>query len=180
MGSLQEKYKKEVSASLQKQFAYDNVHQLPKLTKVVINVGAGEAVQNAKCLDVIQSYIQDITGQKPILCRAKKSIASFKLREGQPIGVSVTLRRQYMYDFLERLIHLALPRVRDFKGISRKGFDGKGNYSFGVQEQLIFPEVDFDKIDTIRGMNISIVTTAKTNQEALFLLEELGLPFRKA
>lgn len=179
MSRITDKYKNEVAPALQKEFSYKNVSQIPGIEKIVVNVGAGEAVQNPKCLDVIQEYIAQITGQKPILRRAKKSIAGFKLREGQPIGVSVTLRRGRMYDFLDRLISIALPRVRDFKGISRKGFDGRGNYSMGIKEQLVFPEVDYDKIDKIRGMNITIVTTANTDDEGRKLLEEIGMPFRK-
>jgi len=143
------------------------------------SVGAGEAIQNVKCLDYIQDYLKDIVGQKPIIRKAKKSIASFKLRQGNPIGVKVTLRRHKMYDFLDRLINVALPRVRDFKGLSDKSFDGRGNYTFGIKEQLIFPEVSFEKIDKVRGMNITIVTTAKDNIEAKELLLSLGVPFRK-
>lgn len=179
MSTLYDKYKTSVVDILKEEYKYSNVHQVPKITKVIVNVGAGEAVQNVKCLDVIQEYLMNITGQKPVVCKAKKSIANFKLREGHPIGVKVTLRNQNMYDFLERLINVALPRVRDFKGISRKAFDGAGNYSLGIREQLIFPEVKFDEIDKVRGMNITIVTTAKTNDEARTLLASLGLPFRK-
>jgi len=176
---LHEKYKVEVVSALKQEFSYKNNHQVPKITKIVVNVGAGEAVQNVKCLDVIESYIAEITGQKPIQRKAKKSIAGFKLREGHPIGVMVTLRRQRMYEFLDRLVTIALPRVRDFKGISQKAFDGRGNYSLGIKEQLVFPEVNYDKIDKIRGMNITIVTTANTDDEARSLLREMGLPFRK-
>lgn len=179
MSRLQEKYKAEIAPKLKEQYGYKNVHQVPKITKVVVNVGAGEAVQNVKCLDVIADYMADITGQRPIQRKAKKSIAGFKLREGHPIGVMVTLRRQMMFEFLDRLIACALPRVRDFKGISKKAFDGRGNYSLGIKEQLVFPEVNYDKIDKIRGMNITIVTTAETDDEARSLLTELGLPFRK-
>ena len=179
MAKLFEKYKTDVAPAIQKQFGYKNVNQIPKIEKIVVNVGAGEAVQNPKCLDVIHEYLADITGQKGIDRKAKKSIAGFKLREGQTIGVSVTLRRQRMYEFLERLISVALPRVRDFKGISRKAFDGRGNYSLGIKEQLVFPEVDFDKIDKIRGMNITIVTSADSDDEGRSLLEAMGLPFRK-
>lgn len=179
MSRLQEKYKAEIAPKLKEQYGYKNVHQVPKITKVVVNVGAGEAVQNVKCLDVIADYMADITGQRPIQRKAKKSIAGFKLREGHPIGVMVTLRRQMMFEFLDRLIACALPRVRDFKGISKKAFDGRGNYSLGIKEQLVFPEVNYDKIDKIRGMNITIVTTADTDDEARSLLTELGLPFRK-
>lgn len=179
MSTLYEKYKTSVVNILKDEYKYENIHQIPKIEKIIVNVGAGEAVQNVKCLDVIQEYLMNITGQKPVVCKAKKSIANFKLREGHPIGVKVTLRSQNMYDFLERLINVALPRVRDFKGISRKAFDGSGNYSLGIKEQLIFPEVKFDEIDKVRGMNITIVTTAKTNDEARTLLASLGLPFRK-
>lgn len=180
MSTLYEKYKTSVVETLKAENGYKNVHDIPKLTKVVINVGAGEAIQNVKCLDVIQEYIGEIAGQKPIVRKAKKSIASFKLREGMPIGVKVTLRRQRMYDFLERLINTTLPRVRDFKGIPTKAFDGAGNYTFGIKEQLVFPEVNYEKIDAVRGMNITIVTTAKTDDEARLLLSSMGLPFRKS
>lgn len=180
MSTLYEKYKNSVIDILKKENEYKNTHQIPKLSKVVINVGAGEAIQNVKCLDVIQEYIGGIAGQKPIVRKAKKSIAGFKLREGMPIGVKVTLRRQKMYDFLERLINTTLPRVRDFKGIPTKAFDGAGNYTFGIKEQLVFPEVNYEKIDAVRGMNITIVTTAKTDDEARLLLTSMGLPFRKS
>ena len=179
MSRLKEKYSSEVVPSMTKQFSYKNAHQVPRIEKVVINVGAGEAVQNPKCLDSIHDYLAGITGQKCINRKSKKSIAGFKLREGMNIGVMVTLRRDRMYDFLERLISLALPRVRDFKGVSRRAFDGRGNYSLGIKEQLVFPEVEFDKIDKIRGMNITIVTSANTNDESLALLEKMGMPFRK-
>ena len=179
MSALYEKYKTSVVDILKKELKVKNVHDIPRLTKIVINVGAGEAVQNIKCLDVIQEYITDIAGQKPVIRKAKKSVASFKLREGQPIGVKVTLRRKRMYDFLERLIDTALPRVRDFKGIPSKAFDGRGNYTLGIKEQLVFPEVNFEKIDQVRGMNITVVTSAKTDDEGKLLLKSLGLPFRK-
>ncbi len=179
MSALYEKYKTSVVDILKKELKVKNVHDIPRLTKIVINVGAGEAVQNIKCLDVIQDYITDIAGQKPVIRKAKKSVASFKLREGQPIGVKVTLRRKKMYDFLERLIDTALPRVRDFKGIPAKAFDGRGNYTLGIKEQLVFPEVNFEKIDQVRGMNITVVTSAKTDDEGKLLLKSLGLPFRK-
>ncbi|OGG99380.1 MAG: 50S ribosomal protein L5 [Candidatus Lambdaproteobacteria bacterium RIFOXYD1_FULL_56_27] len=179
MVRLQQKYQVEVAPALRAEFGYKNVNEVPKVTKVVINVGAGEAVSNVKCLDVIEEYITNISGQKPIQRKAKKSIAGFKLREGHPIGVMVTLRRDKMYEFLDRLITVSLPRVRDFKGISTKAFDGRGNYSLGIKEQLVFPEVEYDKIDKVRGMNITIVTTAKTDDEARSLLAGLGLPFRK-
>ncbi len=180
MSTLYEKYKNDVVDILKKENGYKNVHQIPKLSKVVINVGAGEAIQNIKCLDVIQEYIGGIAGQKAIVRKAKKSIAGFKLREGMPIGVKVTLRRQRMYDFLERLINATLPRVRDFNGIPVKAFDGAGNYTFGIKEQLVFLEVNYEKIDAVRGMNITIVTTAKTDDEARLLLSSMGLPFRKS
>jgi large subunit ribosomal protein L5 len=180
VSTLYEIYKNSVVDILKKEHSYKNVHQIPKLSKVVINVGAGEAIQNVKCLDVIQEYIGEIAGQKPIVRKAKKSIAGFKLREGMPIGVKVTLRRQKMFDFLERLINTTLPRVRDFKGIPTKAFDGAGNYTFGIKEQLVFPEVNYEKIDTVRGMNITIVTTAKTDDESRLLLSSMGLPFRKS
>ncbi|MBU2512442.1 50S ribosomal protein L5 [bacterium] len=179
MSTLREKYRTTVIDILKKELKIKNVHQIPKVEKVIINVGAGEAIQNVKCLEVIQDYIKDIAGQKPVVRKAKKSIASFKLREGQPIGVKVTLRRGMMYDFLERLINTALPRVRDFKGIPNKAFDGRGNYTLGIKEQLVFPEVNYEKIDQVRGMNITIVTTAKTDEEGKLLLSSLGLPFRK-
>jgi large subunit ribosomal protein L5 len=179
VSNLYEKYKSSIVDTLKTELKIKNVHDIPKLSKVIINVGAGEAIQNVKCLDVIQDYIKDIAGQKAVVKKAKKSIASFKLREGQPIGVKVTLRRKMMYDFLERLINTALPRVRDFNGIPRKSFDGRGNYTLGIREQLVFPEVNFEKIDQIRGMNITIVTTAKTDEEGKLLLQSLGLPFRK-
>lgn len=179
MSQLIEKYQTTVVEALQSANNYKNKHQIPKLSKIVVNVGAGEAIQNIKCLDNIQEYIVDITGQKPVVTKAKKSIASFKLREGNPIGVKVTMRRTRMYDFLDRLINTALPRVRDFKGVANSGFDGNGNYTLGIKEQLVFPEVNYDKIDQVRGMNVTIVTTAKTDDEAKLLLSSLGIPFRK-
>ncbi len=179
MSALYEKYKTSVIETLQKENGYKNVNEIPRIAKVIINVGAGEAVQNVKVIDGIVEYLADIAGQKPVVTKAKKSIANFKLREGHPIGVKVTLRRIRMFEFLERLINVALPRVRDFKGISRKAFDGAGNYSLGLKEQLVFPEIDYEKIDKIRGMNITIVTTAKTDDESRLLLSSLGLPFRK-
>lgn len=179
MSNLEKVYKKSVISSLKKEHNIGNVHDVPKIKKIVLNVGAGEAVQNHKTLEFIQKDIQLISGQKPILTKAKKSIASFKLREGMSIGCKVTLRRKRMYEFLERLIYVALPRTRDFKGVSPKAFDGKGNYSLGIQEQLIFPEIQFDKTDKVRGFNVSIVTTAKTNEQAKSLLKGLGMPFRE-
>ena len=179
MSELYNKYKASIADALKKEMDYKNTHEIPKVTKVIINVGAGEAVQNVKCLENIQEYLTAIAGQKPVVTKARKSIANFKLREGHPIGVKVTLRRGRMYDFLERLINIALPRVRDFKGVSNKAFDGAGNYSLGIKEQLVFPEVNFEKIDKIRGMNITIVTSAKTDEEGRILLKSLGIPFRK-
>lgn len=177
MANLKTKYEQEVAPALQKQFNYRNVMMLPRLEKVVVNVGLGEAVQNAKALDAAVGDIATITGQKPIVTRAKKSIATFKIREGMPIGCKVTLRGERMWDFLDKLINVALPRVRDFRGVSPKAFDGRGNYALGLKEQLIFPEIDYDKIDKIRGMDIIIVTTAKSDEEAKALLKGLGMPF---
>jgi len=176
---LKEKYRSEIAPRLREEFGYENVHQIPRLTKVTVNVGLGEAVQNVKVVDHAVSDLTKITGQKPVITRARKSIATFKLREGMPIGVKVTLRRDRMYEFLERLLNVALPAVRDFRGISPKGFDGKGNYTLGIKEQIIFPEIDYDKVDKIRGMNITLVTTAETDEEARALLRHVGLPFRK-
>jgi large subunit ribosomal protein L5 len=160
------------------QFKYTNIHQVPKLVKVTVNRGLGEASQNAKALDSSINEIGIITGQKPVVTRAKKAIAGFKIRKGVPVGVMVTLRADRMYDFLDRLINLALPRIRDFRGISPKSFDGRGNYSLGLREQLIFPEIEYDSIDQIRGMDISIITTANTDEEGRALLKEMGMPFR--
>lgn len=176
---LKEKYRSEIVPKLREEFGYANAHQVPKLAKVTVNVGLGEAVQNVKVVDHAVSDLTKITGQKPVITRARKSIAGFKLREGMPIGVKVTLRRDRMYEFLERLLNVALPAVRDFRGISPKGFDGKGNYTLGIKEQIIFPEIDYDKVDKIRGMNITLVTTAETDEEARVLLRHIGLPFRK-
>ena len=176
---LQEKYNSTIVEQLKEEFKYGNIHEVPRLTKITINVGAGDAVQNVKCLDSIVDFVKDISGQKPIIRKAKKSIATFKLREGHPIGVMVTLRRKRMYEFLDRLIATALPRVRDFKGLSPRSFDGRGNYTLGIKEQLVFPEVNFEKIDKIRGLNITLVTTAKTDNEGRSLLKSLGIPFRK-
>lgn len=178
MTRLNEVYKKEVVPALKEHFGYRFDQQAPKIEKIVLNMGVGQATQNAKLIDAAVDDLTKITGQKPVIRKAKKSIASFKLREGVPIGVSVTLRRERMYEFLDRFINIALPRVRDFRGISRKGFDGNGNYSVGITEQIIFPEIDIEKT-TLRGLNITIVTTAKTNGEALELLTKLGMPFRK-
>jgi len=178
MARLAELYNKEMVAQLMKDNNYSNVMEVPKLVKIVLNMGLGEAIQNVKILDSAVEEMAAIAGQRPVITKAKKSIASFKLRQGMPIGVSVTLRREKMYEFLDRLVSVSLPRVRDFKGISGKAFDGKGNYSMGVKEQLIFPEIDYDKVDKIKGMNITIVTTAKTDAEGKALLKLMGLPFR--
>jgi large subunit ribosomal protein L5 len=179
MSRLREKYLKEVTPALVKEFNYTNPMSVPKLEKIVINVGLGEAIQNAKALDAAVGDLMTITGQKPVVTKAKKSIAAFKLREGMSIGAMVTLRGDRMYEFLDRFVSLALPRVRDFRGISQKAFDGRGNYTVGLKDQLIFPEIDFGKIDKARGMNVCIVTTAKTDEEARSLLRHLGMPFRQ-
>jgi large subunit ribosomal protein L5 len=179
MDSLQEKYREEVVPAMMKAFKYSNVMQVPRLEKIVINMGLGDALQNAKVLDTSMDELSQITGQRPVLTRAKKSIANFKLREGNPIGCRVTLRRQRMYEFFNRLLNVALPRVRDFKGTSPKAFDGRGNYTLGVREQLIFPEINYDDVEEIKGMNITIVTSAQTDEEAKELLTLLGVPFRK-
>ena len=177
MARLKEKYLNEVVPGLQEQFKYTNVMAMPKLDKVVINIGLGEAVQNPKALDAALNDLTLITGQKPVVTRAKKSIAGFKLREGMPVGVKVTLRGDRMYEFVDRLLSVALPRVRDFRGVSPKSFDGRGNYSLGLKEQLIFPEIEYDKIDKLRGMEIVFATTAKTDEEGRALLKLLGMPF---
>jgi len=176
---LKKKYKEEVVPALMKKFGYKNIMEVPKIEKIVVNMGVGEAVQNIKELENAMNDLALITGQKPSVRRAKRSEAGFKLRKGMPIGAKVTLRRDRMWDFLDRLISMALPRVRDFKGLSPKSFDGRGNYNFGLEEQTVFPEIDYDKVDKIRGMNITIVTTAETDEEAKALLEALGFPFRK-
>jgi len=176
---LREHYKKEVIPALQKKFNYKNVMEIPRIEKIVVNMGVGEAVQNIKALENAMRDLELITGQKPSVRRAKRSEAGFKLRKGMPIGAKVTLRGDRMYDFLDRLISIALPRVRDFKGLSPRSFDGRGNYNFGLTEQVVFPEIDYDKVDAIRGMNITIVTTAETDEEAKALLEAFGFPFRK-
>lgn len=173
-------YQETVVPKLKEQFGYTNIHQVPKLGKITVNRGLGEASQNAKALESSLSEMAIITGQKPVVTRAKKAIAGFKIREGMPVGVMVTLRGGRMYAFLDRLVSLALPRIRDFRGISPKSFDGRGNYTLGVREQLIFPEVDYDSIDQIRGMDISIITTANTDEEGRALLKELGMPFRES
>lgn len=174
---LKETYMSEVAPALMKKFSYKSVMQIPKLDKIVINVGCGEARENSKVVDAIISDLSQITGQRPVVCRAKKSVANFKLREGMPIGVKVTLRGDRMYEFLDRFFNLALPRVRDFRGINRNSFDGRGNYAMGVKEQLIFPEIEYDKIDKVRGMDIIMVTTANTDEEARELLKLMGAPF---
>ena len=178
MARLKEKYVKEYIPQLMTEFSYKNVMEVPKLEKIVINMGLGEAISNVKILDSAASEMMTIAGQKPVITKARKSIASFKLREGMPIGCMVTLRKSKMYEFLDRLLNVALPRVRDFKGVSPKGFDGRGNYSLGIKEQLIFPEINYDKVDKIKGMNITVVTTAKTDEEGRSLLKLLGMPFR--
>ncbi len=174
---LKEAYKSEVAPALMKKFEYKSVMQIPKLDKIVLNVGCGEARENSKVVDAIVNDLGIITGQKPVICRAKKSVANFKLREGMPIGVKVTLRGDKMYEFLDRFFNLALPRVRDFRGINPNSFDGRGNYAMGVKEQLIFPEIEYDKIDAVRGMDIIMVTTANTDEEARELLKLMGAPF---
>ena len=176
---LKEFYKNDVAPAMMKKFEYKSVMQIPKLDKIVINVGCGEARENPKVIDAIVSDIKQITGQTPIRCKAKKSVANFKLREGMTIGVKVTLRGDRMYEFLDRFFNLALPRVRDFRGINPNSFDGRGNYSMGIKEQLIFPEIDYDKIDKVRGMDICFVTTANTDEEARELLTLMGAPFTK-
>ena len=178
MARLKDKYLNEVVPGLQEQFKYTNVMAIPKLDKVVINIGLGEAVQNPKALDAALNDLTLITGQKPVVTRAKKSIASFKLREGMPVGVKVTLRGDRMYEFVDRLLSVALPRVRDFRGVSPKSFDGRGNYTIGIKEQLIFPEIEYDNVYKIRGMDIVIVTTAKSDDEARSLLKAFGMPFK--
>ena len=179
MSRLKELYKTEAVPALMKQFSYKNVMAVPKLVKVNVNMGLGEAIANAKILDVAAEELGQITGQRPVITKAKKSIAAFKLRQGMPIGATVTLRGDRMYEFLDRLVSIALPRVRDFRGVSAKSFDGRGNYTLGLRDQLIFPEIDFGKADKARGMNITIVTTAGTDDEAYELLRLLGMPFAK-
>ncbi|KPJ61526.1 MAG: 50S ribosomal protein L5 [Deltaproteobacteria bacterium DG_8] len=178
MARLKESYQKELISKLMKEFNYKNRMQVPQLQKIVVNMGLGEAIQNIKVLDSATNELMTITGQKPVPTKAKKSIANFKLRKGMPIGCLVTLRRDRMYEFFDRLVNIALPRVRDFRGISSRSFDGRGNYSLGIKEQIIFPEIDYDKIDKIKGLNITIVTTAKTDEEGKALLGLLGMPFR--
>ena len=177
MARLKDKYMNEIAPALVKEFGYENIMAIPKLDKVVINIGLGEAIANPKALDAAVEDITAIAGQKPVVTRAKKSIAAFKLREDMPIGVKVTLRGDRMYEFIDRLFNIALPRVRDFRGVSPKSFDGRGKYSLGLREQLIFPEIDFDKVDKVRGMQIAFTTTAKTDEEGKALLRALGMPF---
>ncbi len=179
MARLKDFYKAEVAPAMLKKFGYKSVMQIPKLDKIVINVGAGEAKDNAKAIDSIMGDLGKITGQKPIVCKAKKSVANFKLREGMPIGVKVTLRGEKMWEFMDRLFNVALPRVRDFRGINPNSFDGRGNYCMGVKEQLIFPEIEYDKIDKVRGMDVCFVTTATTDEEGRELLKLMGAPFEK-
>jgi large subunit ribosomal protein L5 len=176
-GQLQQRYRENVVPELMKEFGYENVMQVPRLTRVVVNIGLGEALQNAKALDAAVGDLALITGQKPIVTKAKKSIAQFRLRAGNPVGAKVTLRGERMWDFLERLTTIALPRIRDFRGVPSKSFDGRGNYSLGLREQLAFPEIDYDKVDRVRGLEISIVTTARTDEESKRLLEMIGMPF---
>ncbi|MBW8712647.1 MAG: 50S ribosomal protein L5 [Acidobacteria bacterium] len=178
MSRLKERYEKEVAPALKKEFGYTNVMAIPKIEKIVVNMGLGEATQNAKIVDTGADEVARVTGQKPVTTRAKKSIAQFKVRQGMPIGAMVTLRGERMWEFLDRLISVALPRVRDFRGVSPRGFDGRGNYTLGLKDQLLFPEIDYMKVDKARGMNISVVTTAKSDQESRKLLQLLGMPFR--
>jgi large subunit ribosomal protein L5 len=179
MGTMKEQYENEVKSALQQQLGISNVMDIPRIEKIVLNMGLGDAVQNPKIVEKAAQELTMISGQKAVITRAKKSIATFKLREGMPIGTRVTLRKERMYDFLTKLINIALPRVRDFRGVSPKGFDGRGNFSMGVTEHIIFPEIDYDKIDQIRGFNVTIVTTSKTDEGARALLEAIGMPFRK-
>ena len=179
MNRLQEKYRKEVVPGLQKEFQFKSAMQVPKLDKIVINICVGEATKNPKLIEVAVAELAQITGQKPVIARAKKAISNFKLREGMPIGCYVTLRREKMWAFIDRLVNLALPRVRDFRGVSPKGFDGRGNYNMGLKEQIVWPEINFDRVDQTRGMNVTICTTAKNDDEGRALLTALGVPFRQ-
>jgi large subunit ribosomal protein L5 len=175
---LQERYQQDVIPALTKEFNFENVMQVPRLQKIVLNIGLGEALQNAKSIDSAVSDLTAISGQKPVVTKAKKSVANFKLRQGQAIGAMVTLRGQRMYEFLDRLVNVALPRIRDFRGVSRRSFDGRGNYSIGLREQIVFPEVEYDQVDKLRGLEISIVTSARTDAEGYALLKQFGMPFR--
>jgi len=179
MAGLKEQYTNECIPALMKEFSYENIMEVPKIEKIVLNMGLGEAVQNPKIIDSAVEELSMIAGQRAVVTRAKKSIATFKLRQGMPIGCRVTLRKDKMYDFLAKLVHIALPRVRDFRGVSKKAFDGRGNYALGIKEHIIFPEIDYDKIDKIKGLNIVITTTAKTDKEGRFLLAQMGIPFTK-
>nr|WP_270460536.1 50S ribosomal protein L5 [Faecalitalea cylindroides] len=179
MNRLQDKYQNEVIPAMMKEFNYKSVMEVPAIEKVVVNIGVGDAIQNSKLLDEAVEELAAITGQQPVITKAKKSIANFKLREGMPIGCKVTLRRQKMYEFLDKLFNISLPRVRDFRGVSDTSFDGRGNYTLGIKEQIIFPEIDFDKVNRSRGMDVVIVTSAKTNEEAKALLTKMGMPFKK-
>jgi large subunit ribosomal protein L5 len=178
MSRLRDKYTSDIVPALMQEFKYSSIMQVPRLAKIVVNIGVGEAVQNSKALDAAVTDLTTITGQKPVVTRAKKSIASFKLRAGMPIGAMVTLRSERMYEFFDRLVNLALPRIRDFRGISRRSFDGRGNYSLGLREQIVFPDIDYDKIDKIRGLEVAIATTAPDDAQAYALLKRLGMPFR--
>jgi large subunit ribosomal protein L5 len=175
---LQARYQQDVVPALTREFSYNNVMQVPRIQKIVLNIGLGEALQNAKAIDAAVGDLTAISGQKPVVTRAKKSIANFKLRAGQPIGAMVTLRGARMYEFLDRLINVALPRIRDFRGVSRRSFDGRGNYSIGLREQIVFPEIDYDKVDKLRGLEVSIVTSARNDAEGYALLKQFGMPFR--
>ena len=179
MNRLQERYNAEIKANLMKELGFASIMQVPKIEKIVINIGVGEAVANPKVLDEAVAELTQIAGQKPLVTKAKKSIANFKLREGMPIGCKVTLRGERMYDFFDKLVNISLPRVRDFKGVSKTAFDGRGNYTLGIKEQIIFPEIDYDKVNKLRGMDIVIVTTANNNEEGMALLKEMGMPFVK-
>jgi large subunit ribosomal protein L5 len=179
MNALKQKYQSEIVSSLVEKFNYDSVMEVPKVNKIVINMGVGDAVQNSKALDTAVEELGQISGQQPLITKAKKSIAGFRLREGMPIGAKVTLRGERMYEFLQKLIDVSLPRVRDFRGVSKKAFDGRGNYTLGIKEQLIFPEINYDQVSKVRGMDIVIVTTANTDEEASELLTQLGMPFQK-
>jgi large subunit ribosomal protein L5 len=179
MARLKDTYLKDVVPKLRKEMEYGNIMQVPRMAKIVVNMGLGEAIANSKVLDNAMEELTQITGQKPVIRRAKKSISNFKLRAGMPIGASVTLRRERMYEFFDRLTNVAMPRIRDFRGASPEGFDGRGNYTLGTKEQIIFPEIDYDKIDKIRGLGVTIVTTAETDEEAFLLLKEMGMPFGK-